>query len=317
VAFDLQPWPGAGGLPITGERAWLDAVNSGFLQLEIRSSHPREFAGRIDSHALGDKARAALVSSAAHEVKRTSLLAEQSDHNYIKALWLTQGRCEVEQGKNRSVLEGGQWAVYETGRPYGIRFSDEARFAVALLPIEACAEWSALGREMCARAFCLDAASRGALYTLLSTFESSCVASAAGLDAIGRAMGLMVNEALRMQAAAFMPADRLERRLRDLRRLVDARLDDPALGPQELADGLHMSLRALYSLFRQIDTTPASFIQGERLERCRRALADPAESRRTITEVAHANGFTDSAHFSRIFKARYGITASEWRQRQG
>ncbi len=317
MALDVNPWAGAGGLSISGERAWLDAVNSGFLELEIRSNQPREFSGRIDSRALGGRVRAALVSSAAHEVSRTPRLADQSDHNYIKALWLTHGRCEVEQGPNCSVLEGGQWAVYETGRPYGIRFSNEARFAVALLPIESCAEWSTLGREMCARAFGLDAASRGALYALLSTFESTCLAGTAGLEAIARAMGLMVNEALCIQAAAFVPVDRLERRLRDLRRLVEARLDDPALGPQELADGLHMSLRALYSLFRQIGTTPASFIQGERLERCRRALANPADSRRTITEVAHTNGFTDSAHFSRLFKARYGITASEWRQREG
>ena len=35
---------------------------------------------------------------------------------------------------------------------------------------------------------------------------------------------------------------------------------------------------------------------------------------RTLTEAAHAAGFADSAHFSRIFKQRFGASPREWRE---
>ncbi|KAB2967689.1 helix-turn-helix domain-containing protein [Zoogloea sp.] len=310
-------WPAhESGTVVTGAGKWLDAVSSGFLPLEVRPERPRDFWGRIDSRTLGS-ARTALISSQAHEVRRTRPLVERSERNHLKALWVANGRCEVEQGANRSVLESGQWAVYETGRPYSIRFSGQAHFAVALLPIDVCADWCVVGQALCARALQLDPASRGAFYTLLSSFESALSVGAQGFDALGRAMAMMVSESLQAQASIFLPADRQDRRLRDAQRLVQARLGDPALGPQDLAEALHVSLRSVYSLFRQLDTTPASYIQAERLARCRGDLADPALRQRTITEIALANGFADSAHFSRLFKARFGVTASEWRQRAG
>ncbi len=315
MAVEMSRWPSGQSVPIVGLSAWREAISSGFLPLEVGVECPRDFVGSIDGRNLGPVARAALVNSSAHEVRRTAELAGKSERNQLKALWLAHGRCEVEQGANRSVLEGGQWAVYETGRPYAIRFADGARFAVALLPIELCPEWAGIHQQLCARALEVDAASRGALFTLLSAFESAGNASLAGFDAVGRAMSMMVAESLRLQAATLLPVDRPERRLRDVRRLVEARLADPTLNPQDLADGLHLSLRAVYSLFSQMDTTPMAFIQAERLERARRDLADTTRTSRTITEIALDNGFADSAHFSRLFKARFGITASAWRAR--
>jgi AraC-like DNA-binding protein len=310
------PWGDQDATPAFTGNAWLEAVSAGFLPLEVQPWRPREFWGRISTRELG-AARAALVSSQAHTVRRTEPLAARSEHNYLKALWLDQGRCEVEQGGNRSVLEAGQWAVYETGRPYAIRFADDARFAVALLPMELCADWCNLGQHLCARALAPDPASRGAFHVLLSAFENAFAASAAGFDALGRASALLVAESLRIQASALLPQDRHTRRLSDAHRLVERHLPDPDFGPQALADGLHLSLRAVYALFRTQGSTPAAFIQEARLTRCRSDLANPALSHHSITQIALANGFADSAHFSRLFKARYGVTPRGWRGGEG
>lgn len=305
-----------GGLVVTSPGAWLDAVSQGFLPLDVEPARGHDFWGRIESRDLGST-RVALVSSQAHAVRRTEVQAARSEQNHLKALWLTNGRCEVEQGGNRSVLDAGQWAVYETGRPYSIRFADDSRFAVALLPIEVCADWCAFGQQLCARAFEADPASRAAFHTLLSTFESVYAAGEAGFDAVGRAMAMLLSDSLTARAGALQPLDRADRRLRDARRIVAERLDDPALGPRQLAEAMHLSLRSVFALFRQLGTTPAGYIQDARLERCKAELADPARRRRSITEIALAHGFADSAHFSRLFKARFGETPSAWRQRSG
>ena len=56
------------------------------------------------------------------------------------------------------------------------------------------------------------------------------------------------------------------------------------------------------------------YVQTQRLERCKRDLGDPAYQARHIGEIAFAWGFNDLAHFSRIFKQRFGVSPREWRE---
>jgi len=46
-------------------------------------------------------------------------------------------------------------------------------------------------------------------------------------------------------------------------------------------------------------TSFRSYVQVQRLERCRRDLSDPAHAARHISDIAFAWGFNDLAHFSR------------------
>jgi AraC-like DNA-binding protein len=52
----------------------------------------------------------------------------------------------------------------------------------------------------------------------------------------------------------------------------------------------------------------------KRLERCRKALTDPAQSKRSVSEIAYSWGFCDLTHFGRAFRAAYGMLPSECRQ---
>jgi transcriptional regulator GlxA family with amidase domain len=48
-------------------------------------------------------------------------------------------------------------------------------------------------------------------------------------------------------------------------------------------------------------------IRRRRLQRCYDALTDPYQAHRSIAEIAIAAGFVDPAHFSRVFRAHYGV----------
>ncbi|HJS38659.1 MAG TPA: AraC family transcriptional regulator [Burkholderiales bacterium] len=43
-------------------------------------------------------------------------------------------------------------------------------------------------------------------------------------------------------------------------------------------------------------------------------LEDPREATRTITSILLGAGFSSAAHFSRLFRQRYGASPREWRQ---
>jgi AraC-like DNA-binding protein len=56
------------------------------------------------------------------------------------------------------------------------------------------------------------------------------------------------------------------------------------------------------------------WIRTRRLERCRADLRNPALSDLTVTSIALRRGFTDPAHFSRLFRAAFGTTPSQYRR---
>jgi AraC-like DNA-binding protein len=113
----------------------------------------------------------------------------------------------------------------------------------------------------------------------------------------------------REPGCAASPARRLQRD-RALRH-IDDHLADPALSPRAIAAALGMSVRYLHLLFEDAGASVRATILARRLDRCRDALA--GAPRRSISEIAFAWGFNDAAHFSRVFKARFGSSPRDLR----
>jgi AraC-like DNA-binding protein len=95
---------------------------------------------------------------------------------------------------------------------------------------------------------------------------------------------------------------------------VRRHIDDPGLGPDEVAAGFGISVRYLHELLRDTNMTLGQWIRDTRLMAAMEDLQNPAD-RRTIGEIAYARGFTDQAQFSRTFRAKFGVTPKEARGR--
>jgi len=83
--------------------------------------------------------------------------------------------------------------------------------------------------------------------------------------------------------------------------------------PETLARGVAMSPRHLTRVFREATgSTPFAYYQQRRMAHARRRLA---ESQPSITTVAYQLGFSDTAHFSRLFRQSEGMSPRAFRQR--
>jgi AraC family transcriptional regulator of arabinose operon len=94
--------------------------------------------------------------------------------------------------------------------------------------------------------------------------------------------------------------------------LITSKFDKP-LNLYGIAQSVHLSKSRFVHLFRQeIGTSAGKFLRGVRMRAAQHLLETSALS---IKEVFCQTGFGDESHFVRDFKARYGITPSEYRAR--
>jgi transcriptional regulator GlxA family with amidase domain len=94
-------------------------------------------------------------------------------------------------------------------------------------------------------------------------------------------------------------------------------LADPALSVDAIALALNCSRRQLYNAFAEEPDGVAGYILHRRLDGCRHAFDGRAHDRRSITEIAFGFGFSNMAHFSRVFRAHLGMAPSDYRRAAG
>lgn len=96
---------------------------------------------------------------------------------------------------------------------------------------------------------------------------------------------------------------------------IEKHLGEPSLSPTAIADAAGVSVRHLHRLFASRGGSLGEHIRERRLQRCLHDIADPRFADRTITEISLFWGFSDSAHFSRCFKQRFGSSPRALRAR--
>ncbi len=124
-------------------------------------------------------------------------------------------------------------------------------------------------------------------------------------------MGLLVSALAYDNDAA--PATLRETQLTMAKAYIDSHLAEPDLSPAIVANARRISVRYLHALFEAEGLSVQQYIIRERLLRCRRDLQNGSMAQRTITDIAFSWGFQNSTHFSRRFKAEFGLSPQDFR----
>jgi len=95
---------------------------------------------------------------------------------------------------------------------------------------------------------------------------------------------------------------------------IEPRLQDTDLSVESVARGCGMSPRSVHRAFSAEPAGSVSnYIWQRRLAQCATALKSPAEADRSITDIALSWGFSNASHFSRVFKAGFGISPRDFK----
>lgn len=293
-------------------RYWRDAVNQSFVELDCDPvGNVSDFFGSVSNGAIGS-GQLSLVTSAAQRVVRTGETIRRSASDCFLLSVQQAGRGCVVQAGREAVLQPGDFSLYDTTREYQLLFDDTFAQYVLRVPRDLALKYMPLAEDMVARPLPSN--------LVLGRIFRSCMMSAAaestaadgcldtGGDGLLGGMLQILSGAYSAYFAGDMRAASSNRTAQFSRAVdfIETNLHDPDLSPAAVAGALSISVRYLGKLFEEKGQSVARWIWHRRLEKCRGQLGDRAFAHLSASEIAFANGFSDSAHFSRAFKKKFG-----------
>lgn len=295
---------------------WSDLVCKTFVELDCTVGSPDEFHGKIDRRQAGDLEFSHVVSSQ-HVVTRTRARIARSNQSDFLLSLQTAGRGILRQDGREAVLGIGDFAIYDTTRPYDLRFDEAFSQLVLRLPRRLVTSRIAEIDRLTARAI---AGERG-MGKLASGFLRQLHGQLAELDPLSlprvHASALdLIGAAVAEQAGMSSTSSECHIMLR--RRVsayIDRNLANPRLSCETIAAAHGISARHLRKVFEASAMTVSGLIWARRLEQARRDLVDPLHAHIAVTGIGYDAGFKDAAHFSRAFRSSFGETPSACRAR--
>jgi AraC-like DNA-binding protein len=296
--------------------AWHDAVSNAFVPLDATRRTEGPFGGVLANRAVG-AVQISDVAGGAVDVYRSVQAIRRFDPGYLKLGMQLRGYCLVTQDGREAPLTPGDFALYDTRRPYQLSFNSKFRMLVVMFPHELLNLRSDDLAKVTARRvsghrgvgglvspFLVKLAKELSSDQIAPTFELSC----AVLDLLAAAF----SEQLECESLV-RPDTRRHALILQIKAFIDARLGDPELTTATIAAAHYISPRYLQKLFEAEGSTVTDWIRRRRLDRCKRELLDPRNAGESISRIAGRWGLADSSHFSRLFRAAYGRSPREFR----
>jgi len=250
-------------------------------------------------------------------VLRTPSRIARASEDFVLVTLGTSGVNGVFQDGREAIVSAGQFVIYDTTRPYELRFDDSFSQTIFQMPRKLLQQRIGSFDTLTATTFSGDRPLERLAYEFLlgmsKTIDHVDPATAArlldqGLDLVAMTFAERMRE--RSADQSFHRSALLYR----LKNYILTHLRDPELSMPRAAAAIGISPRYASDLMAAEQTSFRSYVQAQRLERCKRDLSDPAQVARHVGEIAFACGFNDLAHFSRIFKQRFGVSPREWRE---
>ncbi|MEV6975980.1 helix-turn-helix domain-containing protein [Kitasatospora sp. NPDC093806] len=293
--------------------SWHEAVSHAFVPMAVDFLEEVPSAGSIGGHQLGPLRITRVQAGPQMVTRNRRMIADGGPPSLILTLQ-ERGTALKEQDDRRSVIRPGEFSITDTSRVFRKRIEEGFAFTSFHFPRAALDVPERDLRELTATTFSGAEGSAALVATYLSRMarEAEVLDEAVGRRAAATALDLLAllvdDRSARGRAQTPSNAASLER----VKAHILRNLRDPDLSPSTIAEANFISVRFLHKLFHLENTTVGGWIRAQRLERCSRDLLRPVAAELGVAGVARRWGFANSSHFSRAFRAAYGMPPSTW-----
>ncbi len=295
-------------------RHWQDTIGKTYFPLDLSFRRPEAFDGEVVSWELGQVSLSRLTSDALLYRRLPKHLSAQGLEEYLVTLPAVSevrfSQCGKEVRANP-----GSFFIERSHEPYEFSHAEPALLWVIKVAGDMLGGRLRSPDRFCSMEFDATNGANGLFVDMLHLIpgrydtmneETRATVGRQLVDLLS--LAVQSDERVLKSGVSSIRAAHIAR----IEAFVRAHLDDPDLGPDQVAAGCGISVRYLHELLKDTSHTLAQWIRDQRLQAAYECLEDPAELR-TIGEIAYANGFSDQAQFSRSFRSRFGLTPKEAR----
>jgi len=297
---------------------WNALASGAIVALESRPVDPRRFSGSIRTADLGEIKMFDVASGPAVVRHTQAHVAASSVARYLFCVNL-DGKSRQRQMGREDVLRGNDLMLIDTTRPYELFFGDSNRMLVVAFEQKLLERRMADCEAMVGRRLCADHGLNTVVSDFIRAFWKECNDGASLRSARRVTDGMLdlISSALISERFGGSIGDsaRPVKRLQQVINYIDAYLTDPGLTPSRIASHCGMTPRYLHLLFGTGDESVVQFVTRRRLEECARLLSDGVAAPDCIATLARDFGFGSPTHFGRVFRARFGLSPGDYRDR--
>lgn len=289
---------------------WHDAVCSQFVSADSSAINRDAFGASLVTRQIG----ALCVSemrAPPHFWSREPKHVRSDEHDELLLSVMLEGTGHLEQNGRSAEQRPGDILLYDTTRPFAYDLGSQVLFlkiprGLLASRVASIANATAvvLSRDQPIGALVVEAMQQ--LSKVEFPGNSEAIAgpklASAVLDLVAVLIDLRSGEQSEVGARQVSQFERIQR-------YVASNLGDHGLSNERMAACGAMSARTLNRMFAKMGTTPMRWVWQQRLEASHSALTEGRA--KSVTEVAFQFGFSELAHFSRSFKAKFGVSPEE------
>lgn len=282
-------------------------------RFELSSSGRRPYDGEIQKSYISDSLRLADIRFTPHYTRLKAGKSSKHGHSFLVSQQV-EGHAVVKQDGRRADIGPNQIFFIDTSQPFEIE-TDEIRtrsiyldshFWREVFPERSMFTATALDCETGMGRTC--ASMIDEVFDMPWTHDDKVMHRLAGCLANLLAVSMVsLHPDQPARLAAQSPT------LTRIQEVIHRCLADPDLDCSQIAVEVGLSVRQVHSVFSGTGTTVMRYIWQKRLERIAAELENHALAHKPVSAIAFDWGFNEAAHFSRQFKAHFGVPPAKYR----
>ena len=293
---------------------WEDYNADALVGLTCSTYQPDGLLARQRNLSL-DAFRVADIAGNPHAIERAPLMVRSRPKDATFVSMMVEGDAFFYHSGGCLTLRPGDTVVYDTDQPYLFGFGSSMRQLLVDIPRQLFAE--RCGQVPASHGPVLvpgddpgvPGLSARALRRMLLELVADPVAAP---NAVGEQVLDLVQTVRTGRGSSSSAAHLLSAKA-----FIAGHLGDPRLCADVVARAVGVTPRHLNRAFAAEQTTVAQYIVARRLDHARADLTSPQLAHFRIADIACRWGFSSQAHFSRLFRARFGCSPSQARTAGG
>lgn len=297
--------------------AWLkEIIGREYANVEVTPYQNEPIYNDMAIYPWQNGVRLSPIRTNSLQIERLSREPTEIEQDCYFAVLLTSGMYKLEQGGREVFLEEGDMALYDATEWHRITMPEAASKILITIPRHLLNERINSVANLTAKKISAKLGIGAVTSSFIQTTvnQLNYIDKSSFLDMAEPVLDILTLSLNQLNPSSFQLSGTQSSTLFHVKRYIQKHCDNSELTPEIISQAVGLSVRYINTLFNAEDTSLMRYVTQQRLYLVHRHLSSKSYLHRSITELAMQFGFNNMAHFSRVFKTKYGVSPRQFRE---